>query len=246
MTFKRVVKASIERIARVHVFRALPRGMEVAYDIRHALPRYRVETVFDVGANVGQSAKRYLHSFPDAYVYCFEPVQETFRQLQRNLSGHQRIHCARLALASSSGRGQMLIRPQSTTSSLVGSESMTGPSTPTEAVDIATLDEFCSTANVQHISYLKIDTEGGDLDVLRGGERMLGGQCIDLVEVEASMNPDNRRQVRFELLKDCLESKDYRLFGIYTQVSEAQSSGPYLRRTNATFISRRMIDAHRH
>ncbi|RPI54167.1 MAG: FkbM family methyltransferase [Acidobacteria bacterium] len=245
MNFTSLVKAAIERVAPIHVFRTLPRGMEVAYDIRHSLPRYRVETVFDVGANVGQSARQYLRSFPDSHIYCFEPVQDTFRQLQENLTGNNRVRCARLALGASRGKGQMVVRKLSLTSSFVRSDSVTEPNESTEDVDIATLEDFCITAKVAHVSYLKIDTEGSDLDVLRGGESLLGEQRIDFVEVEASMHPGNQWHVRFESLKDYLESKNYLLFGIYTQKSEVPSTGPHLRRTNTTFISRRMIDRHR-
>jgi len=111
----------------------------------------------------------------------------------------------------------------------------------TEDVDIVTLDEFCFAREIEKVNYLKIDTEGEDLEVLRGGENMLKEQRIDFVEVEAGMHAGNKRHVSFEALKDYLESRSYLLFGIYGQVHEWPTKEPHLRRTNPVFVSRRMI-----
>lgn len=71
---------------------------------------------------------------------------------------------------------------------------------------------------------------------------MLNEQRIDFVEVEAGMNAGNKRHVPFETLKEYLESKNYLLFGIYEQVHEWPTNEPHLRRTNAVYLSRRMIN----
>ncbi len=67
---------------------------------------------------------------------------------------------------------------------------------------------------------MKIDTEGYDLEVLRGAESLLTHQRVDLVQVEAGMNRDNHRHVTFILLTEYLERFNYRLFGIYNQSGE--------------------------
>jgi hypothetical protein len=116
---------------------------------------------------------------------------------------------------------------------------------PAEPVDIVTLDAFCVARGIDRISFLKVDTEGGDLDVLRGAERLLAEQRIDVVQVEAGMNPGNERHVPFETLKAYLESHHYHLYGIYEQVGEWPLGEPQLRRTNPVFISGRTIAANR-
>ena len=67
------------------------------------------------------------------------------------------------------------------------SESPMNSDLTTETVDIVTLDEFCQTKRIDQINYLKIDTEGGDLEVLKGAANMLTEQRIDFVEVEAGI-----------------------------------------------------------
>ncbi|MBN1218978.1 MAG: FkbM family methyltransferase [Anaerolineae bacterium] len=247
MNLKNKVKKLVEQLTDTHIYRVLPRGIDFIQDISNSLPIYRVDTVFDVGANVGQSSKVYLARFPSSHIYCFEPVGDTFRQLQDNLKDNERVNCYQLALGSSKSKGIMIIQGRSIMSFLLG-QSIKSPinnDVTTESVDIITLDEFCHTKRIDQINYLKIDTEGGDLEVLKGSLNMLTEQRIDLVEVEAGMNPSNNRHVPFEILKGFLEAHRYFIFGIYEQVNEWPTREPHLRRTNILFISHRMIEMNR-
>lgn len=247
MSLKHRLKRLVEELANVHIYRVLPRGIDVAYDIAHSFPRYCIENVFDVGSNLGQSAKLYLDCFPGSQIYCFEPVRDTFRQLQYNLQGRERVHCVQVALGSSKGHGEMALQGRSERFFLLG-QSKASPASAdvkTEDVEIVTLDDFCCARKIRHVNYLKVDTEGGDLDVLRGGENLLSVQSIDFVEVEAGMNAGNTWHVPFETLKHHLEARSYFLFGIYEQVPEWPTQEPHLRRTNPVFISRRMIEANK-
>ena len=47
------------------------------------LGRDQIKVVFDVGANVGQSALRYVQEFPLAEIYSFESVAATYGELVR-------------------------------------------------------------------------------------------------------------------------------------------------------------------
>jgi FkbM family methyltransferase len=225
----------------------LPRGIDFVQDITASFPMYRVDIVFDVGAYDGDTSKIYLARFPSSHIYCFEPVGDTFHHLQENFKGNARVDCYKLALGSSKSKGKMVLQGSPDSFFLLGQskESPMNNSVATESVDIVTLDEFCHNKRIDHINYLKIDTEGGDLDVLKGGVKMLTEQRIDLVEVEAGMNPSNTWHVPFEALKEFLESHRYFLFGIYEQVNEWPTREPHLRRTNPIFISHHMIEMNR-
>ncbi len=223
-----------------------PRGPNIFQDIQNSLPHYRGEVVFDVGANVGQSAKQFLEWFPTAEIYCFEPVSASLLQLKKNIPSDAPVKCFRLAFGSAAREGVIHLEDDSKLTFLEGqAKDRIRNGSATEAVNVDTLDRFCSNSEIPRISYLKIDTEGGDLDVLQGGERMLSEQRIDLVELEAGMNPGNNRHVPFEILKRHLESRDYALFGIYEQVNEWPTGEPHLRRSNPVFISRSTINANR-
>jgi FkbM family methyltransferase len=246
MTLRRRLKELVEELAHIRIYRALPRGVDIAYDIATALPTYRADVVFDVGANVGQSTRKYLSWFPACRVFCFEPVRETYSRLQANLEASDRVHCLRVALGSSAGKGTMCLQGSSDRFFLASEPGQPpAPDAVTEEVDIITIDEFCEATQIQQISYLKIDTEGADLEVLRGAEEMLAAQRIHIVEVEAGMNRGNERHVTFETLKSHLEARGYFLFGIYEQMGEWPTREPHLRRANPVFISQHTIRSNR-
>jgi hypothetical protein len=106
----------------------------------------------------------------------------------------------------------------------------------TTEIVVDTLDSYCGAAAIDRIDLLKVDTEGHDLDVLRGGEEMLSRRAVACLQCECSTSPDNRFHVQFEDVKSFLEPHGYRLFGIYEQMGEWTLNAPYLRRVNAAFV----------
>ena len=59
--------------------------------------------IFDVGANVGQTAAGFREHFPGAEIHCFEPVPASFRALQSHTAGMD-IRCHQLAMSDTPGR----------------------------------------------------------------------------------------------------------------------------------------------
>ena len=198
------------------------------------LPGFVPTLVFDVGANVGQSAVRFRAAYPDVDLHCFEPVHETYRVLSASLANDPRAHCHEIALGSQSGAARVHHGGSSDRARI----DVTGVHDAKAAtVSVDTLTGFCAARGISGISYLKVDTEGHDLEVLRGGESLLADGSVDVVEVEAGMSPDNRLHVPYADLVHYLEGFGYRLFGLYEQVPEWPTGRPQLRRTNPVFIS---------
>jgi FkbM family methyltransferase len=243
MGVRHELKLLFEKLTRTHVYRDLSRGINLFEDLRQWLPSLRIEIVFDVGANVGQSARKYMNEFHGSRIYCFEPVGENFQKLVENLRGQQNVQSFKLALSSANGTGEMVPGGGSEMFFLSRDVLGTQPqsSTRLEEVPLETLDGFCRDRNIDWISFLKIDTEGNDLEVLKGAEGLLSQQKIDVVEVEAGMNGKNERHVPFGDFTMFLEARQYYLFGVYDQTHEWPTREPHLRRSNAVFISERTI-----
>jgi len=242
---KQGLRRLFEKLTGTHIYRRPPRGTDCFADIKTWLPHLHIDTVFDVGANIGQSAHSYLANFAHARIYCFEPVSDTHRQLEARLHGRDNVRIFKLALGAEEGPGTMVLEGQSDMFFLRrrGNELAIGNNSPIEQVAVETLDNFCADQRIADINYLKIDTEGADLDVLKGAERMLSGQHIDAIEAECSMNGRNTRHVGLPTLADFLERRGYLLFGVYEQVHEWPTGAPNLRRANPVFISEKVIRA---
>lgn len=240
MKIRRFVRRYLEEATGLNFVRFLPRGFDLQRDLRKAVPWLDVRVVLDVGANIGQSAITYLEAYPQSIIHCFEPVDVSYKALERRFLGEPRVVVHRLALAAESGLGVMRLSDASDTCSLLRE----GEETSGEigSVSVASLDEFCAHHHLTKIDVLKIDTEGGDLDVLRGARRMLSSSRIGVVQVEAGMHDANARHVPFASFVQLLEAEfGYRLFGIYDQVDEMKSKMPILRRVNPVWVSPTVI-----
>lgn len=227
---------SINRFAR-NIAKAtlrLPRGFDLYHDLRLIIPDPKV--VFDVGANIGQSAKRYLKEFPRATIYSFEPVASTFQKLITNVRFDQRspelsrFRPVMCALGAETCSAHM--------KTAEGSSDMfqIDPSG-NEEVKVSTVDHWGGV--VGHVDFMKIDTEGHDFEVLKGAEKMLREKRITAIQVEAGMYPGNNRHVPLEAFKSHFEERGYLLFGFYDQVEEFFTNEQHLRRTNPVFVVRR-------
>ena len=145
------------------------------------------QVVFDVGANVGDWAKLALGINPASSIHAFEPSKDTFDALRARHFG-ENVTLNQLGL-SSTNRTAVLHQfgSQATANSLY---EQTGVAMLTqsgaEEIRLATLDDYCATAGVDRIDYLKIDVEGHELDVLRGARRMLSERRIGLIQLEYS------------------------------------------------------------
>lgn len=240
MRFNEKVKLLIKRWTGLTIYKNLPIGFDALDNIRRKMRHYKFRTFVDVGANVGQSAKYIRRHFPETNIYCIEPIKDTFHILEKNTQGLG-LHCFNLALGSENQKIKIKIdafNRESDRNSLLEKNNVHNSSNlRTETIQVLTLPQFCDLIGIQFIDYLKIDTEGYDLEVLKGAVEMLQSSSIAFIETEVSMNPNNTFHVDFVEVKRFLEKYNYRVFGIYEQIQERRMNVPMLRRANVLFIS---------
>jgi FkbM family methyltransferase len=245
MGIKSGMRAIAEKLTGRKIYKRTPFGVNPLDDLVFRFPNYRFEVIFDVGANIGQSAIPFSKRFPGSRIYCFEPIALTFATLGQNVGNRKNIELYQMALGAVMAEKAMTSMKNSDMSTL-----RPGPDVDviapggaqTEIIKVDTLTGFCDRHSIKHISYLKIDTEGYDLEVIKGGKEILDRSAIDFVELEAGMNPNNKLHVPMEELKEYMENNGYCLFGIYEQVQEWITQKPILRRSNLLFVSDKMAN----
>lgn len=146
-------------------------------------------TFFDVGGNVGDYSVDLRQAFPTAVIFAFEPNINTYRVMVEKLAPLE-IVCLNLGLSS---------RSDSTVMYTYEDDLITGhASVYRDALSVLhrsnrirevefksmTLDEFAEQHHVDFIDFLKIDTEGHEMDILRGATRMLAGNKIRVIQFE--------------------------------------------------------------
>jgi FkbM family methyltransferase len=185
--------------------------------------------VFDVGANVGQSAKTYRRLYPLAEIWSFEPFPDTYKTLCRSLKD-PKFHPMALAISDRITKAELNIGAKSITNSLLRRQSDTGK---TIEVDTDTIDHFCWQRGISNIDILKVDVEGAEERVFRGAREMFSRGAIRSVFVEVYFRPVYDRMPLFWDLDSHLKKFGFGLCGLY---SLSSSHDGFLSFGNALYL----------
>ncbi|WKA32003.1 FkbM family methyltransferase [Bradyrhizobium roseum] len=195
----------------------------------HLSPR----VIFDVGAHIGMTALEFSDAFPEAKIYAFEPSTENFHRMRANLVGTSNVQFVQLGIADSNSSASLSMDPAHPS---MASVAHTAPGGTTEAIDLVTLDDYCRQNAIARIDIMKIDTEGYEMQALRGATRLLTAGAIGVIKAEVALDPDSNYHTSLFEFSDYLHRFGYRLFGFYDQSEDTLSSGPRLRRFDAAFV----------
>lgn len=148
--------------------------------------------LFDVGANVGKYTVALHKNFPSAKIFSFEPNTETVSTLRETVKKQAGENITVVPSGLSSHTGSMELnsygnnRASSHASlySAVLSDYHHSKDNVTIPAEFTTLDEFVDTNNIATIHLLKIDTEGHELEVLKGASRSLNNGLVQVIQFE--------------------------------------------------------------
>ncbi len=133
-------------------------------------------TVVDAGAHLGFHTLALASCVgPSGRVFAFEPAPTAGALLDRTLRRNHLPQVERLALALSDRQGTATLRQTANAAMnhlVPANPSSTEPQDTTQ-VQTTTLDHWASERALQRLDLLKIDVEGGELALLRGGRQTL-------------------------------------------------------------------------
>ncbi len=180
--------------------RYMPRGIDWLWDLKRQYESDGTDLViFDIGANVGQTTTQAIQYFPRAAFYAFEPICNTFELLTQRFQKTAKVKTIHVAVSDSCGSVSIVASSNSQLSHLVMDDTKSNLRDETlETVNTITIDVYCERHGINHIDILKTDTEGHDLQVLKGARLLFGGSKIDWVLVEVSFNPTDKTHSYFE------------------------------------------------
>ena len=157
-------------------------GIKLKYGFGNILSKLitKGNVVFDIGANIGQSACRYSKlAGSTGKVFSFEPVKANFQLLNKmkRILRLKNVDIFNVAIGENSGTACIYIPIMKNSNIVVGTRASLRYSEDEyknavfrhENVKSKTIDELMIELNLDRLDVIKSDTEGNELNVLRGG-----------------------------------------------------------------------------
>ena len=185
--------------------------------------------IFDVGANVGQSIKRYKKIFENPILHSFEPSIDAVNILKEKYKNEKDLFVINSAVGEKDENLEFNINASNTHSSfkkLIPNTTWIKKRSKTANVDsneyttkkvstkIITLDDYVKKNNINNIDILKIDTQGYEDKVLLGAKNLITNNKIKLIQLELIFSEIYENPLQIYDIEKILIPNNYKLFGI--------------------------------
>ena len=202
--------------------------------VRHLQPlfeTYQIQCVLDVGANLGQFSEFARHKLAfRGVIHSFEPVEQFVQQLKQKSQHDDAWLIHQMALGSCRDEVEINVTESPGLSSFLSPTSETvkdlwnrSAIVERQRVAIDTLDNFVEQldgAVLPGPTFLKVDTQGYDLEVLKGAEKTL--EKVRGIQLEASVRPIYEGMPGFREVLDYLMGRGFALSAMFP-VNQDQS-----------------------
>jgi FkbM family methyltransferase len=159
-------------------------------------------TFVDVGANIGFFSLVTSVTKPRIKVIAFEPNPKNFRILNENIvaNGFENIHCEFLAVSDVIGPATLYLNGSDMSASLLPDFQVEyNPATNSIQTQTTTLDDYFEKHGAGRPLILKVDVEGHEVALLRGGRRMLREKAPEIILEVLKSYPDEVNEFFNEL-----------------------------------------------
>ncbi len=212
----RIVETLLQRDAIRQIVKSKRFSM-ASYQICKGVYNYepRLKTILDIGANRGQFAISSSIRFPEAKIFSYEPVPETYLELRRNTSWNPRIECFNFALGDSTGTLDFFQNNYSHVSSALEIDDRNANPNYDKGVKeviqvpVQVLGSLDLEDKVISPSLLKLDVQGYEKKVISGLGSLIAK--IDYILLEVSFVTLYKDQPLFEELNIFLMAKGYEI-----------------------------------
>lgn len=176
------------------------------------------EAILDVGANCGVISLNYAKKYPSSVVYSFEPTDFAFSKMLTNISlNKDRINniIPVKAFISSTDKdvSNLSIYSSWKVDNILGKNvhpTHRGSIKPASDVPTYKIDTFVNEHNIKKVGFIKIDTDGFELDVLSGAaETIVRDRPIIVFEVGLYLLDE--KDISFETFIRYFADKKYKL-----------------------------------
>lgn len=178
-----------------------------------------IGAVIDVGAHQGKFIKNIFKFFKFIKVISFEPIKKEFKNLSETSNKYKNWKIYNYALGANNEKKEINISNYTEASSLLNIENKLlqfRPELKTQAketIECKKLDNFIDEfSNLKKPILLKIDTQGYEMEVLKGADKTL--EIINFIFIEVSIVQNYVGQPTLKEILIYLENKNFKVVSL--------------------------------
>ncbi len=181
-----------------------------------------IKTVLDVGANEGQFALMMRALLPEATILSFEPIPACYHRLLANFNSDRAFKGFNFAIGDKEETIDMHINDFTPSSSLLEIDELHVENfkhtahTKKQQIPVKTLDGLLDQLNLVKPYMVKIDTQGYEDKVIKGGKKLLAH--ADVIFIELTYQALYKKQTLFDDIYKNLEELGFQYHGNFEEL----------------------------
>lgn len=184
-------------------------------------PHYKIkenDVVFDIGTNIGLMTLQFAKLVPKGKVYSFEPTHYAIGRLKSNLALNpeleKRVQIINSFVSEKSSDNPEIVAFASWKVNGERSEDdhsvHLGTPKSTEGVPAISLDDFVRLNNLEKINFIKIDTDGHEYEVFKGGKEAIK-KYRPYIIFEIGLYVMDEKKINFDFYFNYFKDLNYKL-----------------------------------
>ena len=189
-----------------------------------------INTILDVGAHKGESARKFHKILPNARIYSFEPQLDCFTELNIVMKDIPNFQAFNFALGEQNQTHILYRSSYSPSSSLLPMGKLhkelfpsTAHITSDNTVEVRRLDDLAMELDFKERILLKMDTQGYESRVLNGGISTL--LKVSVIITEVLFQPLYEEQTCFADIYDILSNRGFIFCGVMNPGRKKKKNG---------------------
>ena len=173
----------------------------------------------DIGAGQAESINRFKKILPNSIIHSFEPVEERIQIITnwlKTFPHNNNITLNHCAMGDKIEEKTFYVNNKTKASSFLKLNKKNKEDHLKEEIkiNVNTVDNYVKQNNINHIDYLKIDTQGYEEEVLKGSIETLKSGIVKYIEVEIILSDYYEKTTNFYDMEKILLPLNYRLYHI--------------------------------
>jgi FkbM family methyltransferase len=173
------------------------------------------KTLFDVGAARGQWSQAARLVFPEAQIYAFEPINESYNLMRERMKDDDCFHPFNFALSDENAKRSFGLNDFPDSSSILKmtevhknefSQTKNEKSIEVDTFRLDSIDEI----KIVRPAFLKMDVQGAELMVLKGAENVF--DKIDGIQLELNFENFYESQATYNEICNFMYSNNFKRF----------------------------------